>query len=98
MVGEQEQQGTIGSSLLVFLLGVAVGATVAILYAPAPGTQTRAQIAERSGQFRDRATEISHKAAERAAEIRERFGGRGNVTVGAEKVETTSDGASGASA
>jgi len=94
MVGEQEQQGTIGSSLLVFLLGVAVGATVAILYAPAPGNETRAQIAERSGQLKDRATEMTHKAAERAAELRERFGGHDKGAAEAEKVDTTGDGTS----
>jgi gas vesicle protein len=72
MSEKQDQAGSIGNSLLIFLLGVAVGATVAILYAPAAGTDTRAQIAEKATTLKDKASELSHQVADRAAEIREK--------------------------
>ena len=58
MSDSREENGSIGTSLITFLLGVAVGATVAILYAPAAGTETRAQIAEKAGQLKDKAGEL----------------------------------------
>src|SRR5436190_1856107 len=54
MSDSREENGSIGTSLITFLLGVAVGATVAILYAPAAGTETRQQIAEKAGQLKDK--------------------------------------------
>jgi gas vesicle protein len=76
MTEKQDQAGSIGNSLLIFLLGVAVGATVAILYAPAAGTETRAQIAEKATTIKDKASELSHQVADRAAEIREKVASR----------------------
>lgn len=66
---ENEPQGVIGTSLIVFLLGVAVGATAAILYAPAAGTDTRAQLVEKAEKLKDKASQVS----ERAAELRDRL-------------------------
>ena len=63
---------TIGTSLVVFLLGVAVGVTVAILYAPMPGKETRAKVAESAGKIRERAAEIAHEVTEKAKDIRDR--------------------------
>jgi gas vesicle protein len=78
MAEVQEEQGSIGGSLLVFLLGVAVGATVAILYAPSSGAETRAQLAEKAEQLRIKAEELREKAGQigeqvagRAEEIKE---------------------------
>jgi len=68
----QEPQGSIGNTLLIFLLGVAVGATVAILYAPAAGSETRAQIAEKAGQLKDKASQLSSQVAEKASEWKDR--------------------------
>jgi gas vesicle protein len=61
---ENEPQGALGTSLLVFLLGVAVGATAAILYAPAAGTETRAQLAEKAEKIKDKASQVSERAVE----------------------------------
>ena len=66
----REDSSSIGTSLVVFLLGVAVGATVAILYAPQPGTETRAQLADKAGQLKDKAVELKGHAVEKAGEIK----------------------------
>lgn len=60
-----------GSTLMVFLLGAAVGATVAVLYAPMAGQETRTQIAEKAGQFKDKAVEIKDQVAEKASRLKE---------------------------
>jgi len=54
----------------VFLLGVAVGVTVAVLYAPMPGKETRAKVAESAGKIKERAAEIAHEVSEKAKDIR----------------------------
>lgn len=72
MSESREEGSAIGISLITFLLGVAVGATVAILYAPASGTETRAQIADKAGQLKDKATELKSQVAEKAAGLKER--------------------------
>lgn len=68
----QDDGSAIGTSLVVFLLGVAVGASVAILYAPMAGAETRSRLAESAGKLKDRASEISHEVTEKAKEIREK--------------------------
>lgn len=80
VMSDRDDQGSIGTSLLIFLLGAAVGATVAVLYAPQAGSQTRAQIADQAAKARDKAselsqqvsgkaTELSHQVAEKASEL-----------------------------
>ncbi len=66
----REENGSIGTSLVIFLLGVAVGATVAILYAPAAGAETRAQIADKAGQLKEKAVELKGQVVEKASEIK----------------------------
>jgi gas vesicle protein len=66
----REEGSSIGTSLVVYLLGVAVGATVAILYAPAAGTETRAQLADKAGQLKDKAVELKGQVVEKAGEIK----------------------------
>lgn len=68
----EDQGSTIGTSLVVFLLGVAVGAAVAILYAPSAGAETRAKLSEAANKLKERAAELSHEVAEKAKEVRER--------------------------
>jgi gas vesicle protein len=63
-----------GSVLLAFIAGAAVGAAVALLFAPAAGTETRAYVNRRAREARDRAAE----AAERGREIFNRQ--RENIT------------------
>jgi len=60
--------------LLAFIAGAAVGAAVALLFAPAAGTETRAYVNRRAREARERATQ----AAEQGREILNRQ--RENIT------------------
>ena len=70
------QNEGVGSAtvLLAFVAGAAVGAAVALLFAPAAGTETRAYVNRRAREARDRATQ----AAEQGREIFNRQ--RENIT------------------
>ena len=50
-----------GSVLLAFLLGAVTGAAVALLYAPAPGRETREFLGEKAREGRDRAGDAAIK-------------------------------------
>ena len=50
-----------GSILLAFLLGAVSGAAVALLYAPAPGRDTREFLGEKGREARDRAAAAAEK-------------------------------------
>ncbi len=51
-----EDRGTgAGTLLLAFLVGAAAGAAVALLYAPAPGRETRERLSERAREGARRA-------------------------------------------
>jgi gas vesicle protein len=52
------------SVLLAFIAGAAVGAAVALLFAPASGTETRAYVNRRAREARDRATEAAEHGRE----------------------------------
>jgi gas vesicle protein len=54
------------SNLVCFLLGAAVGAAVALLYAPQEGETTRRIIGEKAGEVKDKASEVSHTVATNA--------------------------------
>jgi gas vesicle protein len=61
------QQGSSAgaSSLLVaFALGAVAGAAVALLYAPAPGEETRRKLAERAREGRQRAETVVREGRE----------------------------------
>ena len=60
-----------GSILLAFLLGAVSGAAVALLYAPAPGNETRERLGERAREGRERATEAAQKGRQMIKEGRE---------------------------
>jgi gas vesicle protein len=51
-------QGSSSSVLAAFLLGAMAGAAVALLYAPAPGEETRRRLAARAREGRQRAETI----------------------------------------
>jgi gas vesicle protein len=53
-----------GSVLLAFILGAVSGAAVALLYAPAPGRETREYLGERAREGRQRAAEAAEKGRE----------------------------------
>jgi gas vesicle protein len=60
-----------GSILLAFLLGAVSGAAVALLYAPAAGSETRDYLGERAREGRERATEAASKAGQMMQQGRE---------------------------
>ncbi len=51
------------SNLVFFLVGAAVGAGVALLYAPQDGATTRKKIGEKATEVKEKATEITSGAA-----------------------------------
>jgi gas vesicle protein len=53
-----------GSVFVAFLIGAAAGAAVALLYAPAPGEETRRKLAERARDGRDRAEGLARDGRE----------------------------------
>ncbi len=54
-----------GSVMLAFILGAVSGAALALLYAPAPGRETREMLSEKAREGRERARE----AAERGRQV-----------------------------
>ena len=55
---------TPGGVLLAFIAGAAVGASVALLFAPATGEQTREYLGQRAREGRDRANEMARQGRE----------------------------------
>ncbi len=70
-MADRQESGSIASSLMVFLLGAAVGATVAILYAPTSGVETRAQLATKADELKDKAVELKDQAVEKAGKLKD---------------------------
>ena len=60
-----------GSVLLAFLLGAVTGAAVALLYAPAPGRETRDYLGEKAREGRERANAAAEKGRQGINEGRE---------------------------
>lgn len=57
-----------GAFLIGFLVGGLTGAAVSLLFAPQPGTDTRALIRNKAFELRDRASETVEEARVRAEE------------------------------
>lgn len=57
------------SRVVWFLAGAALGATVALLFAPHSGQETRALIREQAGKGRDRAGEAGRNIADRGRDL-----------------------------
>ena len=80
----QQNQGIGGGTvLLAFIAGAAVGAAVALLFAPAPGNETRAYVNRRAREARDRAAQ----AAEQGRELFNRQ--RENITTAFDRARQT---------
>jgi gas vesicle protein len=61
-----------GMSLAWFLVGAAVGATVALLYAPQSGKDTRRLIVKKTEQGREALADSSKEVLDRGRELYER--------------------------
>ncbi len=61
-----------GSSLAWFLAGAAIGAAVALLYAPQPGNETREAIRRRALEERERLAKSGREAVDRGRDLYER--------------------------
>jgi gas vesicle protein len=57
-----------GDLTLAFLLGAAVGAAVALLFAPAPGRETREFLGQKAREGQDKAAELAKEAWTRQRE------------------------------
>ncbi|HLK17957.1 MAG TPA: YtxH domain-containing protein [Bryobacteraceae bacterium] len=55
-----------------FMAGIAIGATVALLYAPASGEQTRRKIVKKTQQSRDAVADSGREMLERGKDMYER--------------------------
>jgi gas vesicle protein len=60
-----------GSVMLAFLVGAVAGAAVALLYAPAAGSETREFLNEKAREGRDRAAETAAKGRDAVARGRD---------------------------
>ncbi len=63
------KKNSFGSWMLGMFIGGMIGGTVALLMAPQPGMQTRAQIARTGSQLRDRAMEAVEDARSRVSDV-----------------------------
>jgi len=70
--GYETNQGSAAKSLMVFICGAAIGASAMLLYAPASGSETRARIADKATELKDRAGEWTGQAVDKAAEWKEK--------------------------
>jgi gas vesicle protein len=59
-----EKQSDSGNALLMFLLGAATGATCALLFAPASGSETRRYLGARARDARSGASDAAARARE----------------------------------
>ena len=60
-----------GGILVAFMAGAALGAAVALLFAPATGGDTRRYLNERAREGRDRAAEAARRKAEAVNRVRQ---------------------------
>jgi gas vesicle protein len=72
MSDEDDSMDSGSSRLAWFLTGAIIGATVAILYAPKAGKDTRQYITDRTAMGRDAVVETSKDVAEASKEMFER--------------------------
>ena len=58
----REGRSGAGDVTLAFLLGAAAGAAIALLFAPAPGRETREFLGQRAREGQDKAAELAKEA------------------------------------
>ena len=67
-MSEDNNNGRAGGLLIAFTIGAAIGAGVALLYAPRSGKETRKLLARKGKELKDQATETIEDAKEFIAE------------------------------
>ena len=83
--------------IFAFFTGLLTGAVLSLLYAPAPGRETRQKIRDTSIQAKDKTLEIAHQASEAARENVQHLVDQGKesvqdfVEVGKERVKEAKD-------
>lgn len=83
--------------IFAFFTGLLTGAVLSLLYAPAPGKDTRQKIRDTSIQAKDKTLEIAHQASEAARENVQHLVDQGKesvqgfVEVGKERVKDAKD-------
>jgi gas vesicle protein len=65
------ENSSYGTPVTFFLLGAAVGAGLTLLYAPQPGTETRALIRRKAGETVDSARDLGNRVAQKGAQLRD---------------------------
>jgi gas vesicle protein len=60
----EDRSGHAGSVMVAFVLGAIAGAAVALLWAPAPGEETRRKLSERAREGKDKASEAARQGRE----------------------------------
>jgi gas vesicle protein len=61
-----------GAVLLAFALGAVAGAAIALLYAPAPGEETRRRLADKTREGKQRLTSAVERGREAFEQLRTR--------------------------
>jgi gas vesicle protein len=74
-----------GDKVVWFLAGAAIGAAIALLYAPASGEETRAKLAEKANEGRDLLGERGRELMDRGRELYSK--GKGMADEAAEMIE-----------
>jgi gas vesicle protein len=69
---EEAMENESGGNLIWFVAGAAIGAAIALLYAPQTGTETRRMIMEKSREGADAVAGTSREMYERGRELYER--------------------------
>lgn len=69
MAQQHESGGGMNGTLIAFLFGAAIGATLGLMYAPKPGRDTRTMIRDRYQDWRERAGDVATTAREKANEF-----------------------------
>ena len=72
MLLEEAMENDSGGKFIWFFAGAAIGAAVALLYAPQTGTETRRIIKEKSREGADAVAETSREMYDRGRELYER--------------------------
>ena len=66
------EKDTGASFAIGFIIGAVVGVAIGFLYAPKPGSETRALLKEKAEKAREKAGEVAEKAKEAAVKAEKR--------------------------